>query len=109
LELSGTDEVISATGSTPGAIGYADLGAAERHATTVRTVEIDGEPATSGLVQSGVYQFWAIERMYTRASPDMLSTSFISYVTDHVNRSVRNDDTFVRISDFQDGVLASHE
>jgi hypothetical protein len=43
--------------------------------------------------------------MYTRRAPDGLWASFI----DHVTRDVQTTDTFVRISDVPEAVLASHE
>jgi phosphate transport system substrate-binding protein len=105
LVESGTGEVIDRVRGTPGAIGYADLGAANRAQGDVVGVALDGSSPTVGLVQSGAYPFWAIERMYTRRAPDGLSVSFI----DHVTRDVQTTDTFVRISDVPDAVLASHE
>jgi hypothetical protein len=68
-------------------------------------VALDGSSPTVGLVQSGAYSFWAIERMYTRRDPDGLSLSFI----DHVTRDVQTTGTFVRIQDVPDAVLATHE
>lgn len=47
--------------------------------------------------------------MYTASNPDSVSASFVNYVTDYMNKTARNDDTFVRVSDFQNGVLATHE
>jgi phosphate transport system substrate-binding protein len=105
LVESGTGEVIDRVRGTPGAIGYADLGAANRAHGDLVAVAIDGSSPTVGLVQSGAYPFWAIERMYTRRDPDGLSLSFI----DHVTRDVQTTDTFVRIKDVPDAVLAAHE
>jgi phosphate transport system substrate-binding protein len=105
LVESGTAEVIDRVGGTPGAIGYVDLGAAYGAQAQVVTVALDGDSPTVGLVHSGAYPFWAIERMYTRRNPDNLSVSFIG----HVQRDIPTGDTFVRISDVQNQVLASHE
>jgi hypothetical protein len=58
-----------------------------------------------GLVRSGVYPFWAIERMYTQRDPDNLSRSFI----EHVARDVQTTDTFIRIDNISRQVLSSHE
>jgi phosphate transport system substrate-binding protein len=105
LVESGTAEAIDRVGGTRGAIGYADLGAAYRAQGQVVTVALDGNSPTVGLVRSGAYPFWAIERMYTRRNPDSLSLSFIG----HVQRDIQTGDTFVRTSDVQDQVLAAHE
>jgi phosphate transport system substrate-binding protein len=105
LVESGTGEVIDRVRGTQGAIGYVDLGAAYQAQAEVAAVALDGNSPTVGLVRSGAYPFWAIERMYTRRSPDGLSRSFI----DHVTRDVQTTDTFMRINDVPDRVLASHD
>ena len=105
LVESGTGEVVDRVRQTPGAIGYADLGAADQAQGSVGTVSIDGFPPTLGLVRSGAYGFWAIERMYTRDPTSGLAASFI----DHVASGIQTGDTFIRIQDVPDGVLASHE
>lgn len=71
----------------------------------VLAVAIDGYSPTFGLVQRGVYPFWAIERMYTRRNPDGLSLSFI----DRVTADIQTSDRFIRVQDVPDDVLASHE
>jgi phosphate transport system substrate-binding protein len=105
LVESGTSEVIDKVRATPGAIGYVDLGAANQAHNDLTLLAIDGYPPTLGLVKSGTYPFWAIERMYTKTNPDVLSVSFIQRVISDIQTS----DTFVRVSDVPDAVLGSHE
>jgi len=95
-------QVVSTVASTPGAIGYADLGDINNATATI--LEINQAAPTPGLVASGDYQFWAIEHMYTRANPDALSTSFIAYVM----RDMQNNPTFIREDNLGPTILSSH-
>jgi phosphate transport system substrate-binding protein len=101
---SGTDEVLTYVSHHAGAIGYVDRGAVAQARGSVVELAIDRVTPTGGQVRQGEYPFWAIERMYTRSHPDGLSTSYI----DHVARDVQTNDTFQRIEDVPDRVVASH-
>ena len=102
---SRTTDVINTVGNTDGAIGYVDLGSASTANAKVIAIAIDGEIPTAGLVASNVYQFWAIERMYTKTNVDALSLSFINYVV----HDIRTSDTFIRLDDMHDGAVLTHE
>ena len=103
LVVTNTSEVINTVSTRDGAIGYVDLGSANKAAVT--SIAINGNAPTAGLVASNVYQFWAIERMYTKKNPDALSRSFINYVIGDIPTS----DTFIRLKDMHPGVLLTHE
>ncbi len=105
LVVSGTQEVIDTVSKMDGAIGYVDLGSANEANATVTSISINGNAPTAGLVTSNNYQFWAIERMYTKKNPDALSHSFINYVIGDIPTS----DTFIRLKDMHAGVLLTHE
>ncbi|WP_329119325.1 PstS family phosphate ABC transporter substrate-binding protein [Streptomyces sp. NBC_01465] len=65
-----TDELLTAVDTTPGAIGYADAGAA---ASTARahTLAVALNRVTPSLdaLKSGRYPYWSIEYAYTRGRP----------------------------------------
>lgn len=102
---SSTAQVIHTVETTPGAIGYVDLGSANRSAADVTALEIDQHAASAGLVESDVYPFWVVEKMYTQQNADALSLSFINYVM----HDIRTDDTFISLTDMPRSVLATHE
>lgn len=102
-----TGEVVSMVESTPGAIGYVDLGSAEAASAngSVSILEINQHAPAAGLVENGVYQFWAIEHMYTsKNNSNALVNSFITYV----KQDLQTSDTFIRLNAIDSGVLASH-
>jgi phosphate transport system substrate-binding protein len=104
--VSSTQEVISGVGSTPGAIGYTDLGSGINANQAITTIGIDGKAPTPGMVENNQYKFWAIERMYSQQkATNPLIASFITYVTNNI----RTGDTFIRIDDMPSSVLATHD
>ncbi len=105
LVVTSTSEVINTVGTRDGAIGYVDLGSANKANATVTSIAINGNAPTAGLVASNSYSFWAIERMYTKKNADALSHSFINFVITYIQTS----DTFIRLRDMRPGVLLTHE
>ena len=99
-----TDQVVQSVAQKPGAIGYVDVGTAYAASTTVTTVEIDQHAPSISLVENNVYQFWAIEHMYTKGNPDSLSSSFITYVINNI----KTNETFIRLQDMSPTILAMH-
>lgn len=88
-----------------GAIGYVDEGTAGKKSSVITSVEINQQAPTPALVESGAYLFWAIEHMYTKKDPDGLATSFITYVTNHIE----TDGTFIKIHpDMPIDILRGH-
>jgi phosphate transport system substrate-binding protein len=67
-------------------------------------VEIDQHAPSISLVENNVYQFWAIEHMYTKGNPDSLSSSFITYVINNI----KTNETFIRLQDMSPTILAMH-
>lgn len=96
-------QVVSTVANTPGAIGYADLGDAANG--SVILLEINQNAPSPPLIGKGMYQFWAIEHMYTGQKPDALSESFIHYVT----QDLKTNDTFLSLSSVSPEVLATHK
>lgn len=106
IRLSSTPEVIDKVGCVPGAIGYTDLGSADNAIGTIVPISINDLAPSHGLVVSGKYPFWAIERMYTRQdASNALTDAFIAYVTSHTP----SGDTFVNIEDMPQSVRIMHK
>lgn len=80
-ELDSTAKVLTKVGQTPGAIGYAELGAAKA-SPHVRILDINGFEPSTGPDDDKGYPFNEIEYAYTFGSPDSdsLTASFLSYL-----------------------------
>ncbi|HLG74879.1 MAG TPA: substrate-binding domain-containing protein [Ktedonobacteraceae bacterium] len=94
VPVGSSQQVITAVANTPGAIGFADLSDI-RSSGSVTIVDINGYGPTASQVERGEYPFWAIEHMYTRQSPNGLTTSFINYIVEHLQTS----DSVINCSD----------
>ncbi len=86
---AGTASMLETVATTPGAIGYSELGAAARR-EEVRTVRIDGHAATLEGADHGAYPFWQTEYAYTHGEPkaDSLAASFLRYLTNQVGADI---------------------
>ncbi|QUQ68006.1 PstS family phosphate ABC transporter substrate-binding protein [Kutzneria sp. CA-103260] len=88
-----TDSLLDAVAQTSGAIGYAELGAANSRAD-LNLVKIAGQPTTVDTAlqaaDHGAYPFWQTEYAYTYGEPkaDSLGASFLRYLTNQVGRDV---------------------
>ena len=96
-----TDLMAQAVAQTPGAIGYVDMRWAGRMSSAISPVEINGSAPTPALVENNAYPFWAIEHMYVNRNPDKLVTSFITYVTNHIE----TNDNFIKLQDMPINIL----
>lgn len=84
-----TTDVLDAVAQTPGAIGYAEVGAAERR-DDVRLVRIGGHAATLEEADRDAYPFWETEYAYTSGAPaaESLTASFLRYLTNEVGQDI---------------------
>lgn len=88
-----TGSVLDTVATTSGAIGYAELGAANAR-TDLSLVKIAGQPTTADTAlesaDHGAYPFWQTEYAYTYGEPraDSLTASFLRYLTNQVGRDV---------------------
>ncbi|HTK08653.1 MAG TPA: substrate-binding domain-containing protein [Ktedonobacteraceae bacterium] len=103
-DVDRTDLMAQMVARTPGAIGYVDVGTAGRMSAVISSVEIDQEAPTYALVENNAYHFWAVEHMYTRQNPDKLVSSFITYLTNHIE----TDATFIKLQDIPVATLQTH-
>jgi phosphate transport system substrate-binding protein len=96
-----TADVVSQVASTSGAIGYVALSATAAGNNKISILDIDGQAPGAASVESGQYQYWAIEHMYTEPNPRGSVSSFISLVS----RDLQTGATFIRLSDLSPALL----
>ncbi|MCX2729976.1 substrate-binding domain-containing protein [Saccharopolyspora sp. NFXS83] len=91
-ELPGTDEVIDTVTRTPGAIGYAEAGAARaaKDRGELFAARIGGQEPTADGANDGAYPFWETEYAYTYGEPQAhsLTASFLRYLTTQVGSDI---------------------
>ena len=72
-EKSSTDQLLKAVNAIPGAIGYAEATAAAADGASkypaIDEIQLEGRDASPELVKNGQYPFWAVEYLYSMASP----------------------------------------
>ncbi|MFJ4847763.1 MULTISPECIES: substrate-binding domain-containing protein [unclassified Streptomyces] len=80
-ELDSTEDVLAEVGQVPGAIGYAELGAAKA-SPHVHILAINGRAPSTGADGDTRYPFNEIEYAYTYGTPDAdsLTASFLHYL-----------------------------
>ena len=84
-----TGDVLQAIASTPGAIGYSEVGAATRR-TDLALVRIGGHQATLDQADHGAYPFWETEYGYSVGEPaaGSLAASYLRYLTNQVGADI---------------------
>lgn len=84
-----TGDLLATVAQTPGAIGYAEVGAASDREDLLR-LRIDGQPATLEGADHGAYPFWETEYAYTYGEPaaDSLTASYLRYLTNEVGKDI---------------------
>ncbi|WP_307873572.1 MULTISPECIES: substrate-binding domain-containing protein [unclassified Frankia] len=80
---------------TPGAIGYAERGAAATY-QKVNEVKLGGWEADLSTVERGEYPFWEVEYFYTYGNPagDSLLSAFLEYATLDSAKNLLRADSF---------------
>ena len=88
-ERRSTKDVLKVVSTTPGAIGYSELGAAST-TKNVALVRIGGHAATTESADQGAYPFWETEYGYTYGDPGAtsLAASFLRYLTNQVGADI---------------------
>ena len=82
LSEDNTGAVAQAVSQTPGSIGYVSIGfaASSQYAGQLTPICIDGHKAVAADVNSGDYNFWGIEHMYTKGAATGAVKALITYV-----------------------------
>ncbi|WP_395571544.1 PstS family phosphate ABC transporter substrate-binding protein [Streptomyces sp. BK79] len=88
-EVGDTPGLLDTVASVPGALGHSEVGAATAR-DDVRTVRIDGYPATLEGADEGAYPYWQTEIAYTYGEPpaDSIAAGFLRYLADEVGKDV---------------------
>lgn len=82
LTQDNTGAVAQAVSQTPGSIGYVSIGFAadSQYSTQVTPICIDGAKGVAADVNSGKYNFWGIEHMYTKGPATGAVKALITYI-----------------------------
>jgi phosphate transport system substrate-binding protein len=81
-ETAGSVAQAAAVAATPGSIGYISIGfaASAQYSNQVAPICIDGGKAVAADVNSGKYNFWAVEHAYTKGPATGAVKSLLTYV-----------------------------
>ncbi|GAB2918182.1 substrate-binding domain-containing protein [Streptomyces mayteni] len=89
-QVRSTGAMVDTVARVEGAIGYAELGAAEARADDVKPIAIDGHHADLDAADAGAYPFWATEYAYSygELTPDSLPASFLRFLTEQIGEDI---------------------
>ncbi|SDC26180.1 substrate-binding domain-containing protein [Actinokineospora iranica] len=89
-EQDRTEDLLDIVAEVPGAIGYAEFGAASGRAKDVTAVRMAGQEAALNAAVHGAYPFWETEYAYTYGEPpaNSLTASFLRYLTNQVGKDI---------------------
>jgi phosphate transport system substrate-binding protein len=104
-----TDIAAKMVQTTPGAIGYVDLGRATQ--AGLRIVSIDQVAPIPGLVEQNTYKFWAIGHMYTKGNPlsNSLTSAFIQYMYGDYAKVVATHLGYINFNEMSNNALSAHQ
>jgi phosphate transport system substrate-binding protein len=109
LTEDNTGAVAAAVKATPGSIGYVSIGFAVSNGADVHPVCIDGAKAVAADVNSGTYNFWGIEHMYTKGSAKGAAKALIQYI---ISPAVQSNDllalSYLQLSTVSPSAITAH-
>jgi phosphate transport system substrate-binding protein len=109
LTEDSTGAVASAVSATKGSIGYVSIGFAVSYGTQVHPICIGGAKAVASDVNSGAYNFWGIEHMYTKGPATGLAKDEIEYV---LSSGVQSNDllalSYLQLSTVSASAITAH-
>jgi phosphate transport system substrate-binding protein len=94
--------------SVSGAITYVPLTEAPSSGSQAQTISIDGVSPTTWDVESGVYPFWSVERLYTNHPAQGVALSFISFCLSSLSVSDFASSGAVPFGNMSNAALRSH-
>jgi len=99
-EFGSESSLLDEVSRTPGAIGYAERGAAATYAK-VNEIKLGGWEADLGTVEQNDYPFWEVEYFYTYGNPSggSLLSAFLEFVTLDEAKNLLRADGFTPCSD----------
>ncbi len=95
LALPGAGQVKATVAKTPGAVGYAGLGAADE---TVRALGIDGVAPSESTVKAGAYPFQRDLHMFTKGEPTDPTKTFLNFVVSEKFQKETVSEEFIPIT-----------
>lgn len=109
LTEDNTGAVASAVSATAGSIGYVSIGFAVTYGSQVHPICISGAKAVAADVNSGAYNFWGIEHMYTKGPATGEAKALIQYV---ISSQVQSNDllalSYLQLSTVSASAISAH-
>ncbi|TYB41079.1 substrate-binding domain-containing protein [Actinomadura chibensis] len=103
--MNTTMDLLTYIDRTPNAIGYAEADALT-YFPNVRTLRIDGVPATRSATLKGSYHFVATEYLYTAGRPRGLTADYLQFLTSDPMTARLRDHSYVGCSELSGTALA---
>ncbi|PWT77679.1 MAG: hypothetical protein C5B60_02260 [Chloroflexi bacterium] len=109
LTQDNTGAVAAAVKATVGSIGYVSIGFAVTNGADVHPLCIDGAKAVATDVNSGAYNFWGIEHMYTKGPATGAAKALIQYI---ISPAVQSNDllalSYLQLSTVSPSAITAH-
>jgi phosphate transport system substrate-binding protein len=109
LTQDSTGAVAAAVKATAGSIGYVSIGFAVTNGADVHPICIDSAKAVAADVNSGAYNFWGIEHMYTKGAATGAAKALIQYM---ISTPVQTNDllalSYLKLSTVSASAITAH-
>jgi phosphate transport system substrate-binding protein len=109
LTEDNTGAVAAAVKATVGSIGYVAIGFAVTNGADVHPICIAGAKAVASDVNSGAYNFWGIEHMYTKGNATGVAKALIQYM---ISTQVQSNDllalSYLQLSTVSPSAITAH-
>lgn len=100
-ELDASGQVVEAVASTPLSISYVAFNYFETN-DGIKALSVDGVDPTQENVESGDFNIWAYEHMYTREDADEVTKAFMDYMmSDDVQGSLVTEQGFIPMTNMK--------
>ncbi len=100
-EVDSSGMVVEQVAATEGSISYAAFNYFETN-DGIKAISVDGIEPTQENVESGDFNIWAYEHMYTREDADEVTTAFIEYMmSDDVQGSLVSEQGFIPMTNMK--------
>ena len=100
-EVDSSGQVVEQVAATEGSISYVAFNYYETN-EGIKAISVDGVEPTQENVETGDFNIWAYEHMYTRDDADAATTAFIEYMlSDEVQGSLVSEQGFIPMTNMQ--------
>ncbi|WP_007508677.1 substrate-binding domain-containing protein [Pseudofrankia saprophytica] len=107
-EFSSEASLLDQISRTPGALGYAERGAAATY-PKINEIALNGWTPDISTVERGDYPFWEVEYLYTYGTPpgDSLLSAFLEYVSTDTAKNLLRGEGFTPCVDRDKNLMAT--